>query len=452
MIKQYFIFLTLLFLPILIYCQNSEFTEAQNIWRVKSAFPIIGEFEFYTAFEKHDSTLLLKSFENRDKFILGSFKAKLFRFFQNRNYKKSLVAIEIINNKGKIHSIFGPFELKDITISENNIKGDIFTNDNSEKLGSFTCEKITSPHNIYQSINNYRALCDTIIKITASNIYNPKLTESDKWLTFCQNLKKKSFVVYDDLEFLVLFFANARKVGFTHFSLNKSNINLERTLNKPQIDAKAINDSVVLLKFITLSGKTTEIDSIFNSYKKFKIKILDLRSTPGGNFKSTYSVASHLLKDTVNAGAFISRDCFINNTCRENINNLPILGIDEINNFSAILAKEKGIRIVLYPSSENSTNDEKLYILISNNTASSCEPLVYGLKKTHYVKLVGEHTLGAILSPSVFDIGNNYYLILPTADYLTSDGHSLDGIGVAPNVKIKSHKALNYVLKELKIK
>jgi len=452
MIKKSFIFLTLLFLPNLIYCQNSEFTEAQNIWRVKSAFPNIGEFEFYTVFEQHDSILLLKSFENRDKFILGSFKAKLFRAFQNRKYKKSLAAIEIINSKGKIHSLFGSFELKDIIKSKNNIKGDIYTIDNSEKLGSFTCEKVTNTHNFYHSINNYKVLCDSIIRITTSYIYNPKLTDSKKWLTFSQNFKKKSSEIYDDLEFLVLFFANAQKVGFTHFSLSKSNINLERTLYEPQIDAKAINDSVVLLKFSSLSGRISEIDSIFNSYKNFNIKILDLRNTPGGNFKSTFWVASHLLKDTVNAGAFISRDCFINNTCRENIENLHILGIDEINNFSAMLAKEKGIRIVLYPSIKNSSNDEKLYILINNNTASACEPLVYGLKKKQNVTVVGEHTLGAILSPSVFDIGNNYYLILPTADYLTSDGKTLDGVGVTPNIKINSHKALDFVLKELNIK
>ena len=117
-----------------------------------------------------------------------------------------------------------------------------------------------------------------------------------------------------------------------------------------------------------------------------------------------------------------------------------------------MLAKEKGIRIVLYPSNKNSSNDEKLYILINNNTASACEPLVYGLKKKQNVTVVGEHTLGAILSPSVFDIGNNYYLILPTADYLASDGKTLDGVGVTPNIKINSHKALDFVLKELNIK
>jgi hypothetical protein len=452
MIKHYFIFLTLLFLPVLIYCQNSKFTETQSIWRVKSAFSNIGEFEFYTVFEQHDSILLLKSFENRDKFILGSFKARLFRVSQKRKYKKSLAAFEIINNKGKIYSLFGSFDLKNIILSENNIKGYIYAIDNSEMLGNFTSERVTSTHNIYHSINIYKILCDSIIKTTTSYIYKPPLTDSEKWLTFSQNLKKKSSDVYDDLEFLVLFFANVKNVGFTHFSLSKSNINLERTLYEPQIDAKPINDSVVLIKFKTLSGKTSEIDSIFSCYKNFKIKILDLRNTPGGNFKSTFRVASYLLKDTVYAGAFISRDCFINNTCRENINNLHILGINEINNFSAILAKEKGIRIVLYPSIKNSTNEDKLYILINNNTASACEPLVYGLKKKLNVKVVGEHTLGAILSPSIFDIGNNFHLIVPTADYLTSDGKTLDGVGVTPNIKIKSNKALNFVLKELKIK
>jgi hypothetical protein len=452
MIRRYFIFMILLFLPALtIYCQNSKFTVNDNIWMIKSEFPNIGEFKFYTTFEHHDSIIILKSFENRDNFILGSLKAKLSRAFQKRKYKKSFVAFEISNNKGKIYSLFGSFEIKDIIISKNVIKGNLYNKDYPEKIGDFICTKVLNTNVNYKSINNYQILFDSITKIVALKIYNPDLINSKKWLKFSHNVMKKSSEVYDDLEFLILFYANAKNAGFSHFALSKSNINLERTLNEPQIDCKVINDSIILLKFETLSGKISEIDSVFNKYKKFKIKILDFRNTPGGNFKSTYKIASHLLKDTVNAGAFITRDCFISNFCKENIDKLYILGIDEINNFSAILAEKKGVRIVLYPDSKI-PNYEKLYILINNNTASACEPLIYGLKKKHNVKIIGKHTAGAILSPTVFDIGNNYYLILPTADYLTSNGKTLDGVGVTPSVKIKSDKALDFVLKELKIK
>ncbi len=448
--KKYLVFLILLCLAISSYCQKLEFVENQNIWIVKSEFLNIGTFQFYTVLEqKNDSTLLLKSFENRDKIILGNFKANLLRLFKKRKYKKSLATLEVINNKGKIYSLFGTFELKDVIKSENKIKGFIYTVGKHENLGNFTCIRVLNSQKNHYSINNYENLSDSIIKVTTDYIYNPQLTNTKKWLRFTKNLKKKSSKTYDDLEFLVLFFANAGKVGFSHFSLSKSNINLERTLNNPQIKTNVINDSIVLLEFKTLSGRTSEIDSIFECYKNFKIKILDLRNTPGGNFKSTFTLASHLLKDTINAGAFISRDCITNNTCKENINNWHILGIDEINNFSEILYREKAIRIVLYPSDKKSTNNEKLYVLIGNNTASACEPLVYGLKKEHNVTVVGENTQGAILSPSVFDISNNYYLILPTADYLTSEGKTLDGIGVSPNVRVKSHKALNFVLKEL---
>lgn len=108
------------------------------------------------------------------------------------------------------------------------------------------------------------------------------------------------------------------------------------------------------------------------------------------------------------------------------------------------------MQIILYPSTKQNSMDEKFYVLISKSTASACEPLVYGLKKEKNIIVVGENTAGPILSPSIFDIGQNYYLILPTADYLTSDGNSLDGTGVAPNIKIKSDDALDFVLKELK--
>ncbi|EMY3583768.1 hypothetical protein AAIP78_001022 [Flavobacterium psychrophilum] len=450
MSKQFFIFFAAFFFSILNYSQTAKFNKTHDIWIVKAVFPSIGELKFYTVLKKQDSLFILKSIEDRDKFILGGFKAKLLRVIQNRKYKKSLVALEISNNKGKIHSLFGAFQLKDVVTSENNIKGVIYSNDNLEKIGDFSCEKKGTNEYMYSSINNYKILSDSVINVASQYLYNPELIQSNKWRNFSQIISEKSPLIYDDLEYLVLFFANVKNVGFSHFSLNKININLERTLNEKQIETKIINDSIVLLKFKTLSGKTSEIDSVFEKFKKFKTKILDLRDTPGGNFKSTFCIASHIIKNNINAGTFITRNCFLDSSCKEHLGNLPTLNINGINNFSQILSKNKGVQIILYPSTKQNSMDEKFYVLISKNTASACEPLVYGLKKEKNIIVVGENTAGSILSPSIFDIGQNYYLILPTADYLTSDGNSLDGTGVAPNIKIKSDDALDFVLKELK--
>jgi C-terminal processing protease CtpA/Prc len=66
--------------------------------------------------------------------------------------------------------------------------------------------------------------------------------------------------------------------------------------------------------------------------------------------------------------------------------------------------------------------------------------------------MVYNKTAGAILSPSVFDVGGGYHAIIPIAEYFAADGKSIEGKGIEPNVKIKPSKALYWVYRKLKIK
>ncbi|ELY1991256.1 hypothetical protein SL054_000576 [Flavobacterium psychrophilum] len=83
MSKQFFIFFAAFFFSILNYSQTAKFNKTHDIWIVKAVFPSIGELKFYTVLKKQDSLFILKSIEDRDKFILGGFKAKLLRVIQN---------------------------------------------------------------------------------------------------------------------------------------------------------------------------------------------------------------------------------------------------------------------------------------------------------------------------------------------------------------------------------
>ncbi|GHT19866.1 hypothetical protein FACS189429_7890 [Bacteroidia bacterium] len=195
-----------------------------------------------------------------------------------------------------------------------------------------------------------------------------------------------------------------------------------------------------------------EIDSVFDIYQPYKYKILDFRNMQGGVLKNVYKVASYLINDTVFGGSFRTQKCYLNEISINSKANFPTLQNIDFNTFTEILKQEDGVNIELFPNKHTQIPaNQKIYMLTNNKTASAGEPLVYGLQKSGNAVLVGERTAGAILSPDVFDVGCGYFLAVPIAEYVTADGQTIEGKGIAPNVKIKSEKALDWVYKELGI-
>lgn len=442
--KKNLLLLVYFLIPILIFSQKTGFSlEKEFLWTVQVLHDKVGgELSFYATVEKIDSLIIIKSFEDRDKFLIGNSKAMQLRNFRERKYKKSLFAFEINGENGQIHSVVGTPLLKNIIINDDSIVGQV------GERGQFSCKKTNITKNECNRMNDYYVtLSENIINTTSANIYNPKLVTKRNWKNFCKNLRDKSSKIYDDLELYLLFYAYTINFDFSHFSLIKEKVDFDTPSLDSRIKAVQLNDTTVVFSVLSFNSKIAEIDSLFARYHNYKIKVLDLRNTPGGNFKPTFYFASHLTKDTIAAGAFITRDCL---DCGKNTEKLYPLQKNEIDDFSRLLDEKKGLKITLYPSHQNEEKDDDIiYVLTSKRTASACEPLVYGLKKMPNVKIIGENTAGKMLSTSVFNIGNGFYLIVPTADYITNDGKTLENRGVSPSIKVKSEKALDYVLEQL---
>lgn len=101
----------------------------------------------------------------------------------------------------------------------------------------------------------------------------------------------------------------------------------------------------------------------------------------------------------------------------------------------------------MFPDSK--TFDGNVYVLINNNTASACEPVVYALKNTQNTVVIGEKTAGAMLNGERFSFGENFTLWIPTAEYFTSDGFRIDKVGVESDIKAKSGEEINSILGNL---
>lgn len=106
--------------------------------------------------------------------------------------------------------------------------------------------------------------------------------------------------------------------------------------------------------------------------------------------------------------------------------------------------KHNGLCLVVYPDADNYKGN--LYILTNKRTASTCEPLVYGLKQNKRATIVGERTAGAMLNGERFELQDKFNLWMPTADYYTVDGNKIDKTGVEPHIAVMSDAALDKAL------
>lgn len=426
--------------------QSLYATNNSDVWIVTADMENLGKLQFYMLSDQK-SGQVLKSLPDRDQTILGKTKATLFRWMQKRKNKDSMAVIELKNN-GRIDFLAMQMTIQDIDFQENDtIFGNIFDRNSKNKIGQLLAVKTSLNSNILSPLTNYTQIVDTVVSITENKIYNPALVQTKKWLSFVRQLQSKSKLIYDDLEFLLLFYAHVNQTGFSHYALLKTKPDLEQSINEPQIECEVLQDSIIYMKFKSLAGQTEEIDSVFQQYGSYPIVVIDLRNTPGGKFDTTYRLAAYLANKKCDAGIFVGRKYYENTIFRNNRDNFEILQERDYDDFTAILELKQAVKISFEP--QNPLHS-KIYILTNQNTASACEALVQGLKGLNNVCIVGERTAGAMLSPTVYEAGNHFYILVPTADYLTSEGKSIEGIGVQPDIKTKSGSALKTVLHSLK--
>ncbi|MBQ4834257.1 S41 family peptidase [Pseudoalteromonas sp. MMG010] len=132
--------------------------------------------------------------------------------------------------------------------------------------------------------------------------------------------------------------------------------------------------------------------------------ILDLRNNPGGTLLSAVNVADLFLQN----GTIVSTKG----------------RYDDAN--QTFLAHQGDI-----------INGIPIVVLINENSASAAEILAAALKDNNRATLVGSQSFGKGSVQSLIPLGNGSTAIkLTTAKYFTPLGHSIDGVGITPDVPI----------------
>lgn len=302
---------------------------------------------------------------------------------------------------------------------------------------------------------NYDAVIDSAVRVTEAYIYNSDLLKGEPWQKFKKEIKAREYK--DAGEFQTIWNTLSRELPFTHYFLlanqkqsaaapDRKNQGGEEPIRK--FKAEEVRPGTVLLRIKDFSGSAREAVEVVNELKRQQPQqlIVDLRGNPGGSIAAALPLARYLASDTIYGGIFLTRKYFDRHYSLpkpEEYLNFPLFNEANFDLFISSIHRMEGMSLVVIP--EEGHFRGKLYVLTDKGTASTCEPLVYGLKASRTALLVGENTAGAMLSGEFFDLGP-FRLFLPTADYYTADGTRLDKKGVAPDVEVPSQQALEKTL------
>ncbi|UTW62381.1 hypothetical protein KFE98_20645 [bacterium SCSIO 12741] len=437
------------------YSTNLTQLNRDSTWFIEINSRDIGVVQTVMEFHFLDSTFTAFSRPNADRDIIGYWPSLGGRLLTSDFKNGSLLRIskgkfiqrgDTIHLAGLFISALGHYAFRG-TLSNDRLEGE--WRDRRKKLRG---TMIGKRQRVELPLANYSSLFEESRSKALEKLYDPKLTEKKEWRTFEKKMQRTSLKVQDDLEMVFAFYYYARKLPFSHFSLMKTG-NQESEEEEPsRLDFDEKSAKTAYLNIRSFDGSAEEMDSILMKIIEggYQNLIVDLRENPGGTVEAGLTFANRMVDSSYYGGVFLTRKWFEKHEQVPSQSDYTLLPEFSEANFDLIIQgihEKEGLCLRLTP--EKKTFQGNLYLLTSKRTASTCEPLVYGLKQFGRAQVVGETTAGAMLNGEIFPLSSGFSLVIPTATYYTSDGFKIDGQGVNPNHVVKADEALNYVLNQL---
>ena len=205
-----------------------------------------------------------------------------------------------------------------------------------------------------------------------------------------------------------------------------------------------------ILTVTTMTGLDTK-ERVFEAYReiaknKTNSLIIDLRNNTGGTFAGV-PLVGHVLSDSIDAGIFVSRKWWKNNTeapVMADIQNLEPWQGWSIKSFWHDVQEAPLTRVKFMPM--NPHFNGPVYVLISNKTASAAEFTVDAIAQEENVTIIGETTAGEMLSQKMYDLPHGFQLSLPIAEYYSHRIGKIEGKGVEPDIEINQSVAIDIAI------
>jgi Peptidase family S41 len=432
----------------------SALTFAQNLkpYLVDFQHKDIGQVRMLLYLNFADSTFEANTRQDADIDFLGGNKMKLVR--KMSNFKDgSLIRIE----KGVCKLENDSLKLSGIFVSpignyffNGNIKNDVLSAELRPKNNSIAGTIKGSLFKGKLPLENYTKLFADAENLIQEKIYNKSLLTTGSYKSFVENTREAASKAQDDLEMVFAFFYNSRKLPTSHLALLKTNGTEDMKKEKNQIVFEEKNATTAYMNIKSFNGSSAEVDSAFTKIylSNYQSLIIDLRENTGGTIEAGMALSKHLFDSTFFGGVFLTQKWFnrhLNPPLRSDYEKFQSFSAANFDQIISGIHTTEGLCLKIIPNAQ--TFKGKLYVLTSQKTASTCEPIVYALKQQKKAIIIGKTTAGAMMNGEKFDLWNGFKIYVPTADYYTSDGFRIDQKGVKPDIETKVEESLAYALK-----
>lgn len=439
--------------------KSSPFSELNGKWLVELNSKDVGLAQTVFTFETNNNTFVAYTRKGATQDILGFWKSALAKIFTDDFKNGALIHITdgIIGRSGDTLILKGIFKS---AVGNYYFNGKIINDSLTARLTSashqFRGTIAGSKSDVTLPLANYPKIVNEALDTAQNKIFNPKITQTDSWIEFEENIQDVASKAMDDVELVFAWYYFANKLPLSHFALVKigpvEESEQEATTDTERIVLNEKSKETAILKIKSFGGTAEEMDSIFSIIKKQKYKnlIVDLRNNSGGSVEAGMAFAKNSVDTTIIGGIFLTQKWFSKHNSipnRTEYDQFPHFSEANYNLIIEGIHNQKGLVLKVIPN--KTTFQGNLFIVTNHNTASTCEPIVYSLKEANRAVVVGERTAGAMLNGEFFELSNGFSLIVPTADYYTADGYRIDQNGVKPTIETAPETAIKYVLEKL---
>jgi hypothetical protein len=208
--------------------------------------------------------------------------------------------------------------------------------------------------------------------------------------------------------------------------------------------AKTIAPGVGYIRFSAFLGTPEEIAGVgkwLSENSNDKVLIFDLRNHHGGGLDEQDVIFRHL---------FATKTPLLKMAMAKSVYDE---GGSPLQPSPTLVFKEEGDRVVAthiaIPGKPTALRRAKVYLLVSNKTASAGEHFALALKSTGRATLIGEATAGANHFGGGQDINDHFNVWLPIGrTYDIRTGKDWEGAGIAPDIAVDPKDALVVALEK----
>jgi tetratricopeptide (TPR) repeat protein len=359
--------------------------------------------------------------------------------------------------RGQMQSpFFGRYHI-DARLTGQTLRGELKRDSAGARVGDLHAV----PDSTERRLRDYPAVAATIRRELAQYIFDPRLATTAPFREFFAALDRGFADAHDDLDALIAFYSRVQRVGISHIDLLRdpvlANQPLEALVNRvwgPPDSLARLSFPVPGIAYLWVrkwDQVTPAIDRAFSRIDQARAHtlILDMRGNPGGD-NSAGAPLAHLFREQSDVGVMLTNKWWRSHAgppTPEQLRTLPVVTRDEGMEIIHTMRDSGTVAIRIKPRTPYF--EGRVFVLVDGGSGSASEPPAYHLKVTGRATLIGKRTAGAVLAQLPHNVGEDFVLLIPEADYYAADGTRLEGNGVTPHIEATSQEAALAAAREI---